>query len=257
MMQYIDVYKGFKVTLAIFVTFSKNKINTTVNFDDEEPMDIEMGSNTSYIVLLKAKRVETIGEIREIERIYNSLVHQKLEALEMQGSGWSIKSGVKTSTSFFRTPKNKKGSKFIQLEAKYHNPLSGLINLKNDDNLCAKWCLLFHQSKKSQHDARITVLKKITDKYNWFGISFPMGVNEWDLFEINNADTVVNILDIDGQFFRKSRAKGHDIIHLVLFQTETEAHYIYVKNISYFLKSSKSHPKKVCERCLQSFTELK
>ena len=35
-----------------------------------------------------------------------------------------------------------------------------------------KWCMHYHQSDKTKHDSRLTVLKKIKDKHTYDGINF-------------------------------------------------------------------------------------
>jgi hypothetical protein len=43
-----------------------------------------------------------------------------------------------------------RGSCYIPTPEKYSNPKCGLINIKNDDNECFKWCMLYHQSKQEK-----------------------------------------------------------------------------------------------------------
>ena len=41
-----------------------------------------------------------------------------------------------------------RGSSYIPTPVKFSNPKCGLINIKNDDVECFKWCMKYHQSKK-------------------------------------------------------------------------------------------------------------
>ena len=43
-----------------------------------------------------------------------------------------------------------RGSCYIPTPEKYSNPKCGLINIKNDDNECFKWRMLYHQSKQEK-----------------------------------------------------------------------------------------------------------
>jgi hypothetical protein len=49
----------------------------------------------------------------------------------------------------------------------------------------------YHQSKKSKHDDRITVLKKLDDKYNYDGVNLPAGYDDIKKFEKNNKIAVI------------------------------------------------------------------
>ena len=62
--------------------------------------------------------------------------------------------------------------------------------IKNEDQECFKWCMRYHQRNKTKNDDRITVLKKVDDKYNYDGVSFPAGRNDIKKFEENNEVAV-------------------------------------------------------------------
>ena len=42
-------------------------------------------------------------------------------------------------------------------------------------------------SRKTKHSDRITVLKKVEDKYNWEGVNFPASFDDVTTFETNNT----------------------------------------------------------------------
>ena len=52
--------------------------------------------------------------------------------------------------------------------------------------------MLYHQSEKPKHSDRLTVLKKITDKYNWAGDSFPATFDDITTFENNDKIILQN-----------------------------------------------------------------
>ena len=39
----------------------------------------------------------------------------------------------------------------------------GIINIKNEDDLCFKYCIKYHKSNKNEHSVRVSALKKIND----------------------------------------------------------------------------------------------
>ena len=75
-----------------------------------------------------------------------------------------------------------------QPQIKYSNPKCGLINIRNDDNECFTWCML-HQSQQENHSERTTVLSKIKDKYDYFGLGYPVsfdGVRHFEEMKLTN-----------------------------------------------------------------------
>ena len=83
-----------------------------------------------------------------------------------------------------------RGSSYIPTPEKYQNAKCGIINIRNEDQECFKWCMKYHQTKKSDHDSRITVLKKVNDKYNYDNMNFPAGYDDIETFEHNNKVAV-------------------------------------------------------------------
>ena len=52
----------------------------------------------------------------------------------------------------------------------------------------------YHQSNKSKNDDRITVLKKLDDKYNYDNINFPAGLDDVEQFEKDNNVSILFII---------------------------------------------------------------
>jgi hypothetical protein len=48
----------------------------------------------------------------------------------------------------------------------------------------------YHQTQKKKHDDRITVLKKIEDKFNYDGINFPTSFGDISHFEESNQVSI-------------------------------------------------------------------
>ena len=63
------------------------------------------------------------------------------------GSGWSLKQVVGLFITTY-TQKPSRGSSYIQTPEALRYPKLGLINIKNDDQECFKYCMLYHQSEK-------------------------------------------------------------------------------------------------------------
>ena len=79
-----------------------------------------------------------------------------------------------------------RGSSYIPTPATFANPNSGLINIKNNDNKCFKWCMTYHQCDKIKYSKMLSVFNKVEDKYNYEGVNFPAGHGDIKQFEENN-----------------------------------------------------------------------
>jgi len=156
----------YETTLAIDVIYDK----LNVMFDDEELDDVEEKKKKSHLILMQAVKVSSQNEIDEIKKNYITMCENALEQLKMRGSNWSLKRGVRATTKFYRTPKNQRGSAYIKNE---NWKQQGRINIHNEDDECFKWCILYHQSPKTKHCDRLSILKKVTNKlqHGWTKLS--------------------------------------------------------------------------------------
>ena len=78
---------------------------------------------------------------------------------KLQGSNWRIKQYHTLFIEVYKT-KNARGSSYIPLPEKYIHSNYSLINIKNDDLECFRWCMKYHQSDKQKNGDRISVLEK-------------------------------------------------------------------------------------------------
>ena len=94
-----------------------------------------------------------------------------------EGSGWSI---AKIKGLFLQsyTQKPSRGSSYIPTPEALNHPKLSLVNIKNDDQECFKLCMLYHKFEKLKNGERLSVLKKVVDKYNWEGVYFPAGFTD-------------------------------------------------------------------------------
>ena len=64
------------------------------------------------------------------------------------------------------------------------NPKFRLINMKNQDEECFKWCVARHFCRDERNLQRISKrLRLEVDKLNWKGIEFPMKLSKINSFE--------------------------------------------------------------------------
>ena len=93
-----------------------------------------------------------------------------MEKFTHQGSGWSV---YKLLEFRLKIAKHVpiKGSSYLELPEKYRNPKFRLINMKNQDEQCFKWCVARHFCRDERKPQRISKrLRSEVDKLNWKGI---------------------------------------------------------------------------------------
>lgn len=78
-----------------------------------------------------------------------------------EGSGWTISSIEKHHINTVIC-NAMKGSSFIKLPKELQNSAEGLINLKNEDDECFRWCHIRHLNPQEKDPQRI----KKSDKKN-------------------------------------------------------------------------------------------
>ena len=137
-----------------------------------------------------------------------------------------------------------------------------IINMKNQDNECFKWCVLRALYPKNNHPERVDKdLINKQDTLNMKGIKYPVSFRDIDRFESLNPNISITVLGYnqDERVYplKVSKYTGceHDII-LMLLKDEKNAHYCLVNNMSALLASQINNHKgtrNICLNCLSSY----
>ena len=104
-----------------------------------------------------------------------------------EGSGWVID---RTDSYFLNVTLYKplNGSSYIKLPAKLGNSRKGLINLKNEDNECFRWCHIRHLNSQMKDPQRIKKDdKKKVNELNYDGVEFPVSQRHYNKVEKQNS----------------------------------------------------------------------
>ena len=163
----------------------------------------------------------------------------KEDTTENPGSGWIIHRYKTLAVDIFDI-NSVRGSSYIPTPEKYSNPKCGLINIKNEDNECFRWCMKYHQSKMKHNDLRTTSLKKVNDKYDYSGLEYPVSLEGIKHFEdINKVCVCVYEVDDESGDINECR-RGNmqyvaNVIYLLLVEQDEKAHYIYIRDIGRLL----------------------
>ena len=208
--------------------------------------------------------IKIILEGTDLEEVFNEMVDEIETAIQKtenaEGSGWVLESitDIKLHTAKW-DPLN--AGSYIDLPTFLKNK-KAIINMKNQDNECFKWCILRALNPKNTNPDRIDKdLKSKQDTLNMEGIRYPVDFRGIDRFESQNPTISITVLGYDETDkvypLRVSDYTGseHDII-LMLIKDGENSHYCLVNNISALLASQTNNHKGArhfCLRCLNSF----
>ena len=137
-----------------------------------------------------------------------------------------------------------------------------LINMKNEDHMCFKWCITRAKNEVAIHPERITPkLREQAEELNWDGCQFPMAVDKIKYFEARNPQISVNGFGWNGSIFplKNIREEKECHVDLILLTKEFKSHYCLVKNFSRLVSSQvvrKGYERFFCKRCLNSFPSV-
>ena len=125
--------EGLKYIETLKLTFKKaiaDKSETKIKF------------KTAYFNS-KAKKIINKNETDESIQTTNQQILNGISVWISDGSGWTIES---VDDQYVNIVKYKplKGSSYIELSLEIRNPAKGLINLKNKDTECLRWCHIRH-----------------------------------------------------------------------------------------------------------------
>ena len=114
----------------------------------------------------------------------------------------------------------------------------------------------YHQTYKSKHGERISVLNKVEDKYNYDNMQFPASCDDVTQFEENKKVCVFIYRFENDNIYREKLGNPayipNDTINLLRFDAEAKSHYIYIKHVSRLLNLNHfvtSKDKEWCPYC--------
>ena len=200
--------------------------------------------NTKTKMILNCKMQRTdlqTGEIIEIDADFHSEIEKNLaetdenklldkmiarigEVLanfQQSGSNWVFQQIIRLEIHFANwQPLG--GSSYIPLPAKIKNK-KGVINLKNEDNQCFKWCIVRALNPVEKTSERITrELKDQSKRLDWSGLNFPVDLKQIKIFEKNNPSISINVFGYEGEVYPLKIAKIKKIINIDLLLISDE-----------------------------------
>ena len=115
--------------------------------------------------------------------------------------------------------------------------MKGLINVKNDDNQCFRWCHVRHLNPLGHHNERITQKDRgIAKTLDYSGVTFPVTIRDMSKIEKQNKINInAYVYNEDGKYvspIRNSKTEYQDTLNVLLIERETEKEYKHIMSIS-------------------------
>ena len=228
-----------------------------------EKADMKSGEVVEAEPNFKSK-TEIILDSTDVGEIYINAVDKIKESMasyQMRGSNWRFKAVAKLDidTSGYEPLK---GNSYIPLPEYLANK-KAIINLKNTDDECFKWCITRALNPIQNNPHRITRdLIEQSEKLDWRGIQFPVAAdaNIIGKFERNN-NISVNVFGYEREVYPLyiSKHESDICVDLLLISDSEKKHYCWIKNFNKLLalRTEKSHNSMhYCRRCLIGFREV-
>ncbi|CAB4010085.1 Gastrula zinc finger [Paramuricea clavata] len=210
--------------------YLKSKTGTTTNFED-----IESTAAQNQLTILS--RIETFQNL---------------------GSNWIILN-IESHYVNIAMYKPLKGSSYLKLPRDISNPKCGLINMKNDDNMCFLWSHVRHLNPKVRRATTITQEDRdFIVNLDYKDIDFPVKISDIDKIERKNSISI-SVFGYSGkkQFYpiRNSKSRYDEHMELLLLgDGKGNNHYVLIKDINRMLHSVSKHGHRqhFCLHCLHS-----
>ena len=237
-------FKGFKYVETLKITFEKELENETT-------------IKTAFFNI-KAKILINENEINEVLQTSRQELIKAIGQWISEGSGWTIKS---VDGHYINLTKYVplKGTSYIELPTELRNSAKGLINLKNEDNECFRWCHIRYLNPNEKDPQRIKKSdKEFIEKLDYSGIEFPITIKQINKIEKKNSIRI-NVFGYEEKQpypIYISDEKYEDHMELLLITKDENKHYVLIKDFNKFMYQQTKHKerKHFCMHCLQCFS---
>ena len=250
---------GYKANITLIVELKKRILQ-----DGEEAYEFTQPyfNSTTRIIL---------NEL-DIRDFYDKAVEEILNRIARwisKGSGWVIE---RIHKLYFNVVSYEplKGRSYFPLPEELRHHRKGLINIKNDDNECFRWCHVRHLNPLGHHNERITQKDRgIAKTLDYSGVTFPVTIRDMGKIEKQNKINInAYVYNEDGKYvspIRNSKTAYDDTLNVLLIERETEKeykqHYVYIKDFIRLNYNVNKHKNKkntfvyvVCNLSIQKMT---
>ena len=240
----IGSMKGLKFVETLKVTFKKTVNDKTVY-------------KTAYFNS-KPKIIINNTEIPESLQLSKQQILNMIAQWVSEGSGWTIQSVDNHYLNIVQY-QPMKGSSYIELPQELRHHRKGLINMKNEDNECFRWCHIRYLNPQDKNPQRIKKSdKEFIKKLDYSGIEFPVTTKQYNKIEKQN-EININVFGYENKqpypiYISKEKYEKH--MELLLITEDENKHYVLIKDFNRFMynQTKHEHKKHFCMHCLQCFS---
>ena len=196
--------KGFKYILSTRVTFKKwNNATNTYNIDT---------------IYRNSDPITVTNQRFDGNSVYETLKH-RIEFYSNEGSGWIIykMQGIWIDIANYDPLE---GSSDIPLPPELNNSMKGLINLKNNDDECFKWCHVRFIIPQNKDPDRTKKQDKKQLKLDYKGIKFPLKARDYEIVE-ERFNINVNVYSYENRVhpLYSSKKSNEEELNVLLIST--------------------------------------
>ena len=216
-------------------------------FIEKNTIDSKTGKRVSiYKTAFFNGKAKTLTKVDDIEPELNLSRQEILNVIDKwvsEGSGWVI-DRIDSHYINVTLYKPLNGSSYMELPTELRNPKKRLINIKNKDDECFRWCHIRHLNPQTEHPERIKKEdKKMINELNYDGINFPLSQKHYNKVEKQNSIRINVFGYEDGQPFpiHISKETFEDQMNLLLITKDEIKHYVLIKDFNAFMYNQSKH----------------
>ena len=236
--------KGFKFVETLQVKFVKHS-------NDKKILKNGYFNSTTDLIINET-------DIKLAIQASQQQILNKIAQWISEGSGWTIQS-IENHYINIVNYNPLKGSSYIELPQELQNSAKGLINMKNKDNECFRWCHIRHLNPQNKDPQRIKKTdKQFIEKLDYSSIEFPVTVKQINKIEKQN-NICINLFGYEEKQkfpIYISKEKYQDHMELLMITEGENKHYVLIKDFNKFMfrQTKHEHRKYFCMYCLQCFS---
>ena len=224
----LKIFKGFKYVETLQVKFIK--------FSNGQKTEKNGFFNSKADLILNNTDIQASLQISK-QHILN-IISQWVS----EGSGWTVES-IESHHLNIANYSPLKGSSYIELPPEIKKS-KGLINIKNEDNECFRWCHVRHLNPQNNNPQRIKKIdKNLIKQLDYSNIEFPVTVKQINKIEKQN-NIRINLFGCEEKQkfpIYISQEKYQDHMELLLINKDKKNHYVLIKNFNkFYVRSNKT-----------------
>ena len=160
-----------------------------------------------------------------------------------EGSGWTI-SNIDEHYINTAVYEPTKGSSYIPLPVGLRNSTKGLVNLKNDENECFRWCHIRYFNPQEKDPQRIKKSnKRMVEDLNYQDTEFSVSAKDYTKTEEQNSINVNVFRYENKQFYPIFVSKRHNekVLNLLRIAEGDKQHYVLINDFNSLMCKKTKH----------------